>query len=605
MKFVDVADSFNKIEQESSRLKITYLLADLLKKATPGEAAIISYFSLGNLNPTYIGSQFNFASKGMIKVIAKLLDSSESAITAKTKKIGDQGLILEESEWELSNKEHLTVSQINKKLHEFLELSGTGSQEKKEKYLLDLLKELEPVSAKYIVRIILGKLRLGFSDMTLLDAFSWMYAGDKSIRKDLEAAYNVCVDIGLIIKTLKKDGLEGIKEMSITPGVPIRLAAAERLPDAKAIVEKLGECIAQPKLDGFRLQVHIDKTKSPAIVRFFSRNLKDMSDMFPDLKEAVLKLNVETFVAEGEAIAYDTHSGVFLPFQETVKRKRKHDIAVTAQEFPLKLYFFDILYFNDKSLLGATHEHRRNILLKIVDNKEVKKEDTVFAIDEKKIQTYKDLENYFVQNISAGLEGLVVKKPDAIYQAGKRNFNWVKLKRQETGKLDDTIDCVILGYYAGRGKRASFGIGALLVGVYDKQKDRFETVAKIGTGLKDDEWKEVKEKCDKIKVSDKPKNVECAKELYPDVWVNPDIVCMIRADEITLSPLHAAGGSSEKLGMALRFPRFMGYRPDKSALQATTVKELKHLYSIQFSSKTRKSSDAKKKKRVIKVMSIF
>ena len=180
----------------------------------------------------------------------------------------------------------------------------------------------------------------------------------------------------------------------------------------------------------------------------------------------------------------------------------------------------------------------------------------------------------------------MVKKPNSIYQPGKRNFNWIKFKRHEVGHLEDTIDAVVLGYYAGSGKRALFGIGAFLVGVYNKEKDIFQTIAKIGTGLSDQEWKEFKKKCDAIKIPDKPVNVECPKELFPDVWTDPEIVCLVRADEITLSPLHTADKTSEHLGYALRFPRFMGYRPDKSAMQATTTKEVKRLFEDQFPHKS-------------------
>jgi DNA ligase-1 len=236
-------------------------------------------------------------------------------------------------------------------------------------------------------------------------------------------------------------------------------------------------------------------------------------------------------------------------------------------------------------------------LLDLFKNKTIQKQGIVFAIEEKKIKKNKDLENYFKENITLGLEGLVVKKTDSVYQAGKRNFNWVKLKREETGHLQDTIDCVILGYYAGKGKRALFGIGALLVGIFNKRRDCFQTVAKIGTGLTDEGWKEIKKKSDREAVINKPKNVECAKELYPDVWCSPKIVCMVRADEITLSPLHTAGHTEKHHGMALRFPRFMGYRPDKSAFDATQVKELEELYEMQFKGKSHK----KKKKRTKKI----
>ncbi len=170
---------------------------------------------------------------------------------------------------------------------------------------------------------------------------------------------------------------------------------------------------------------------------------------------------------------------------------------------------------------------------------------------------------------------------DSIYQPGKRNFNWIKLKRHTTGHLEDTIDTVVLGYYVGKGRRAGFGIGAFLVGVYDKKQDLFKTIAKIGTGLKDADWGILKEKCDKIKTDHKPANVDCAKELFPDVWILPEIVVAIKADEITLSPLHTAVKTETHPGMALRFPRFVGYREDKSEIDATTVNEIKSMYESQ------------------------
>jgi len=587
MKFRDVALVFDAIEKESSRTKITIMLADVLRKATPTEASIIAYLSLGSLQPPYLATQFNFAEKSMLKVVANLLDKSVETVRAAAHKYGDLGMVIEEGSWRGSS-EILSVHDVYKTLHQFLVITGTGSQDIKEEKFIKFLKVLDPLSAKYVVRVVLGALRLGFSDMTLLDAFSWMETGDKSIRSDLENAYNVCADIGLIIKTLKEKGLDGIKQMGIEPGIPIRPAAAERMQDAKAIYHKLGPCIAQPKLDGFRLQVHVDKRDATPKIYFFSRNLIDMSEMFPDLRKAVLDLNVKDLVAEGEAIAYDEETDAFLPFQETVKRKRKHGVEQAAQEFPLKLFFFDILYLNNKSLLDKSHEARRSILEDILDTKIIKAHDNIYPISEVKLHTAKELEDYFDLNISHGLEGIIVKRPDAHYQPGKRNFNWIKLKRQESGSLDDTIDCVILGYYLGHGKRASFGIGALLVGVFNPKLDRFETVAKIGTGLTDQEWKDQKKACDKLKVAECPHNVVCAKGLYPDVWVVPEIVCMIRADEITRSPMHTAGATQDNLGLALRFPRLMGYRPDKSARDATTIKELERLFELQFNKKEKK-----------------
>jgi DNA ligase-1 len=198
-------------------------------------------------------------------------------------------------------------------------------------------------------------------------------------------------------------------------------------------------------------------------------------------------------------------------------------------------------------------------------------------IQEIPITTSQELEAYFIQEIAAGLEGLVIKKPDSVYQAGKRSFNWIKLKYQASEKLQDTLDVVILGYYSGKGKRAQLGIGAFLVGIYNHEDDSYETVAKVGTGLTDSQWIELKKQCDQSAVLKKPNNVICADDLAPMVWIAPELVCEVLADEITISPIHTAGKTKNTLGLALRFPRFVQYRSDKSAIQTTSIEELKTL----------------------------
>lgn len=577
MKFIEVAHSFDEIEPIAARLEITRLLADLFKKASAHEAEIIASLSLGQLHPPHIGTQFNIAEKNLIKAVADFLKESEHNIQKEMKHLGDIGLVLTAHQWQPSAE--LSVTQVYHALCTLEKMGGTGSQEEKTDFLVQLFTQLDPLSAKFVARVIIGKLRLGFSDMTIIDALSWMEYGDKSLRPALENAYNICADIGLIAKTLKEGGSTSIEHMNIKLGTPIIPSAAERLPTAKAIFEKLGNCIAEPKLDGFRLQIHLDKTTSHPKIHFFSRNLQDMSPMFPDLIKELLKLDVQTLICEGEAIGYDTNTGGFLRFQETVKRKRKHGIEEAANEFPLQLFLFDLLYLNGQSCLDMPYTKRHAQLVKLLSDV---KSEHLFAIEHKKIESAKELEDYFYSEVAQGLEGLVVKRPDAIYQPGKRNFNWIKLKRQEEGHLEDTIDCVILGYYAGEGKRAHFGIGAFLVGVYNKQLDLFQTVAKIGTGMTDDEWKTLKKKCDALAVEHKPTNVQCAKELTPDVWVTPELICRVRADEITLSPLHSAGKTETHLGYALRFPRFMDYRLDKNVQEATTNEEIKRFYEDQF-----------------------
>lgn len=576
MLFQDVTVTFVQIEQESSRVKMTQLLAELFGRATPHEAEILANISLGMLRAPYQGYFFNFAEKGMKEVVARMLDVTAETISRHLIKTGDLGAVVAEGTWQIDKQ--LTIIEVYRALENFEKLSGSGSFEDKTTALVVLLKKVDPISAQYIVRIVLQKLRLGFSEMTVIDALSWMLAGDKSLRDRIEYAFNVSADIGLIARLVRDGGINAIDKISITVGVPIRPAAAERMPSAAAIIEKLGSCVAQPKFDGFRVQVHIDKrTKEPRI-HFFSRNLLDMSAMFPDLTAAVKDLDVETLVMEGEALAYDEETGSYLPFQETVKRRRKHDIAEVATEFPLKLVLFDILYLNGDSLLDKPERERLMLLKKVIDTN---KSELLSVAEQVKIETAAALEEYFNRSITAGLEGVVVKRPDARYQPGKRNFNWIKLKRTQRGKLEDTIDAVVLGYYHGKGKRASFGIGAILIGVFNEKNDQFETIAKIGTGLSDDAWVALKKKCDALALKSIPHNVVVPKELVPDVWVAPEMVIVVLADEITRSPVHTAGVEDKQPGYALRFPRFVEYRLDKSATEATSVNEIKRMFVNQ------------------------
>ena len=576
MKFKECMQYFQSLEQEPSRTAMTKILAELLTKATAKDAKTIAYFSMGSLFPPYQEIQFNIAQKNMIAILAEFLNAAENTIQHHAKQAGDLGLVIFEM-WQ-GKDQGLTLQQVYELLVDVAKICGTGSSEKKAKALIKILEQVDALCAKFIVRIVTKTMRLGFSDMTFLDALSWMECGSKKLTPEIEHAYNICADLGLVTYILKDGGMKAIEKMDIHVGIPILPAAAERLKSPQAIIDKLGDCVAQPKLDGFRVQVHVKKSGSKTDVHFFSRNMLDMSDMFPDLKEAVAHLPVKSLICEGEAIAYDEATDTFLHFQETVKRKRKHDIEQVSQELPLRLYLFDILYLDGESYLDKTHKQRRK---ELVDLCKHFKDVDIQVIQEKHIHTAKELQEYFLTCIGAGLEGLVVKREDAIYQPGKRNFNWIKLKRESHGELIDTVDGVILGYYVGRGKRAHFGIGAFLLGLYDDHTDQFKTVAKVGTGLSDVGWKELKKRCEPLIVQQQPKNVVCAKELFPDVWLEPIIVCEILSEEITLSPMHTAGRTDEHLGYGLRFPRFVKYRDDKSAQEATTVKELKELYQHQ------------------------
>jgi len=381
----------------------------------------------------------------------------------------------------------------------------------------------------------------------------------------------------LIGKTLWEGGLEAVEKLDVEFGRPIRSQLCERLPDPKSILEKYqGEAHVQYKYDGFRIQIH----KKGKNVRLFSRNLEETTPMFPDITSGVLKqIKADSIILDSEGLAFNPESEEFLPFQETTKRRRKHGIEEAAKATPLKAFVFDIMYINGKSLVDTPLSERLQIMAKAIEGDEVLIEQPgEFMNDADKMGLM------LQEALTKGLEGLIVKRPDSLYEAGARNFNWIKLKRHSSGELKDTIDCVILGYVYGRGKRSDFGAGALLVGVYDEEKDEFVTVSKIGTGLTDEEFREIHKRADKIKVDHKPARVNAV--LQPSVWIKPEIVIEVLADEITRSPIHTAGKDEAGVGYALRFPRLVKFRDaDKRAEDSTTVSELIKMYKGQYSKK--------------------
>ncbi|MBI2593072.1 ATP-dependent DNA ligase, partial [Candidatus Daviesbacteria bacterium] len=471
-------------------------------------------------------------------------------------------------------KSNLSIKEVFEELKKIARFSGDGTVENKISSLSALLEKSSGIEAKHLVRIPIGNSRLGIGDPTILDAFAKAKLGDKSKRKLLEGAYNRVSDLGLVGQTLWKGGLKAVESLQVTVGKPIRSQLAERLPNPEAILKKFeGSAHIQLKWDGFRIQIHKDGDK----VRLFSRNLEETTPMFPDITQGVLKqVKAKSAILDSEALAYNPESNEFLPFQETTQRRRKHGIEEAAKRLPLKAMVFDIMFLNGKSLMEEPVTKRIKYLTKVIDGDDVLIAQPGEITDKKEV-----IQKQFDEAISEGLEGLIVKRPDSLYEAGARNFNWVKQKRNSSGELNDTVDCVILGYVFGKGKRAEFGAGALLVGVYDKEKDEFVTVSKIGTGLTDEEWREVHKRADKIKVSHKPARVNSV--LTPSVWIEPKIVIEVLADEITRSPIHSAGRDENGVGYALRFPRLVRFREaDKKPEDATTVKELIEMYKLQF-----------------------
>lgn len=569
MTFHDFSLVLQKIEFTASRNEITELLAGLFTQLDPQEIDATCWLLLGRIVPPYEGLEFQFAEKMLMRAIERTYGFTVDAINTDFKSKGDLADVVSMYAASTSIQSTQSISKVYAVLTQIAKENGVGSQDRKIEQVSELLTALDSLSAKFVVRILLTRLRLGFSDMTLLDALSWAKLGDKSARKSLEDAYQIKCDIGKLATQWMANGYEGISSIDIEIGIPIQPALCQRLKTATEMIEKMGKIFAESKYDGTRVQIHL---RPPALtddwtVRTFTRSLEESSAMFPELHQASSIFGQHSLILDCEAIGYDQSTGKLLPFQETIQRKRKHDVELFSQQVPLKFFVFDVLFLDGKSLIHTPLVERKEILHHLFS--EINGKEHPFIESETLVTSdATELRQFHKKQLDAGLEGAVIKKFDSPYQPGRKGWSWVKFKEEETAeaKLSDTIDAVVLGYWYGKGKRNQFGLGAFLIGISGPD-ERILTLSKVGTGLSDDQWRELKSRTESLVTVNQPASYIVNKGLVPDVWIEPEIVVEVAADELTKSPMHSAG-------LALRFPRLVRFRDDKKIDQITTQSEL-------------------------------
>jgi len=582
MQFARLCDYFARIEATPKRLEKTALLKEILAECAVEEVRQAVYLCLGILSPKYTKLEFNMADKMVVRAVAFANKKQVSEVWEIYKKVGDLGSVAEEMGTVTRGGrigDSKEVAEIYEELAKVARMGGQGSQEQKVAGLAKLLKEASGLEAKYIVRMVLSKLRLGFFDKTVLDTLSILDKGDKSARETLDRLYQIAPDVGELAVLVKKIGVDKARgEVAIELGRPVIPALAQRLESTVEMIQKMGKVIVEAKYDGTRVQVHYAKDKAcrqetarqglfeeegeQAWVRTFTRNLDESTNQFPELLTIGEQVGAREVILDAEAVGYDPKSGELVNFQTTIKRKRKNGIREMAEAIPLKFFVFDILYLDGESLLDKPLFERREILKKTITGTGPLVVDEIFVTE-----NANELSRFHKDKLAEGLEGVMVKKYDGAYTPGRQAFNWVKHKEVEgqEGKLLDTIDVLVMGYYRGRGKRVGFGMGALLVGI--QSGDSIVTIAKIGTGLSDALFHEIFEKLQKLGSSSKDPSYLVDKSLLPDEWVSPNLVLEVAADEVTVSPTHSSG-------YALRFPRLVRVREDKDITGVTTIKEL-------------------------------
>ncbi|MEM4869617.1 MAG: ATP-dependent DNA ligase [Desulfurococcaceae archaeon] len=585
-----LVDTMERIELITARTQMVAYLVTLFKQTPPSIVDKVVYMIQGRLWPDWKKMpELGLGEKLLIKAIALASNTSEREVEQLAKNLGDLGKAAESLKQRLMTKQtttlfsfaskqqvELTVLTVYNTLVKIALTQGEGSKDLKIRLAAGLLRDASPKEAKFIVRFIEGKLRVGIGDATIMDALASAYGGGAYARAVIERAYNLRADLGEVARILAEKGLEELRKIKPEVGVPIRPMLAERLSDPKEILAKVGgECFVEYKYDGERAQIH----KKGGNVWIYSRRLEDITHQYPDVVQRVLEsIETDEAIVEGEIVAYDPETGELKPFQELMHRKRKHDVHVAIKDYPVKVFLFDLLYLNGEDYTVKPLLERRAALEKIV-----KETDDFLVAKYIRTSNVEELEKFFLQAISEGAEGVMVKAlhRDAVYQAGARGWLWIKYKRDYKSEMADTVDLVVVGAFYGRGRRGG-KFGALLMAAYNPEEDVFETVCKVGSGFKDEDLDRLPEIL-KPYIRDR-KHPRVVAEMEPDVWVEPALVAEIIGAELTLSPIHtcAKGTVKPDAGISIRFPRFIRWRPDKKPEDATTSQELVEMYRRQL-----------------------
>ncbi len=577
MRYEILAEAYRDLEAATARLALIDRLAELVRQ-TPSELLpTVALLCQGQIAPDFAGVELGLAERMAARAAAQAAGVPVEQVLATARETGDLGLAAERllaAEAAGSRPATLEVGMVFDTLHQIAQAQGEGSQARKLAPLVGLLQRATPLEARYLVRTVTGTLRLGIGTATILDALAQVHAGGRAARPVLERAYNICSDLGLVAATLVDGGLAAVEAMQVRAGNPVRPMLAQRLSSPAEILAKLGgSCAAEYKYDGIRVQAH---RTADGRLELYTRRLDRVSTQFPEVVALLgQSLGPREAILEGEVVAFDPASGELRPFQDVMFRRRKYGITEAVSDVPVSLFCFELLYADGADLTRLPYLERRARLAQAITGSARLRLTTATQVADEAA-----LEAVFEQAVAEGCEGVICKSlsPTVGYQAGARGWSWIKLKRDYRSELSDTLDLVVVGGLAGRGRRAGM-YGALLLAVYDPGADQFQTICKCGTGFSDAELAALPARLAPLVRAERPARVDS--RWAADVWFEPTVVVEVLAAELTVSPHHTAGWGLLKpdAGLALRFPRFTGrWRDDKAPTDATTIEEVLEMY---------------------------
>lgn len=565
MKYSILAEIYEKLEKESGKIKKTEILSELIKKMPTELLPKVILLVSGKIFPSYSEEKTGVAGQMMIKAISKSTGLSESEINNKLKDLGDLGLVAEncikhKKQRTLSQKS-LTIENVYDNIQKLSQLTGSGSQERKLNLIAELLSSAKPKEARYIVRSVLETLRIGVAEGIIRDSIAKAFNVNNKV---VENAWFLNANYGEIAQIAKKQGESGLKKVRIELGKPIMVMLGEKSPTLEKALGTYENPLLEFKYDGLRIQIHKKDDK----IWLFTRRLEDVTKQFPDLaKYAKKAIKAKSCLIEGETIGIDTKTKKPVLFQQLSRRiQRKYDIEKMVEKIPVQINLFDIIYLNGKSLFDERFENRRKLLEKNVIPISGKFE----LAKQIKTKNLKKAKEFYEKSLKANQEGLMIKNGDAKYQPGRRVGQWTKVK-----PTMENLDVTITSAEWGKGKRKGW-FGSFTLSI--RSDSEFLSIGKLGTGLKDEEFKKLTDKLKKLIPTPFVKT-KSGKIIYPNkIEFSPKIVKIVievAYEQIQKSPKYESG-------FALRFPRLKRFRYDKSIEDVDTLDRIKKLYEQQF-----------------------
>ena len=549
-KLVEV---YEKISSTSSRLEKQDIIADFLMYIKETDADItydITLLLQGKIFPPWSDKEMGISTQLIIKALSNLLGESTKSIENKLAEVGDMGEISEEliknNKQVTFFKVPLTVKKVLSNLRKTESITGSKSQNKKINYLLELYTSASPLEAKYITRTITERLRIGVGEGTLVEAIAQAYNIDKEI---IDRAYMLSNDLGEVASRAQ-ESIESVKSLTITPGKPIKPMLAQLSPGIKESITEMKKVICETKYDGIRVQIHHYNNKT----KIFTRRLENVTNALPEVVEYIEEaLPSKDFIVEGEVIA--TKDNKPISFQYILQRvKRKYDIDKMREKIPLKVFLFDVLYY-DKPTAELPIIQRRQLLEEIVTTSKNVELSTMKIVSQ---ENYTEAEKLFTWSIDEGHEGIMFKDVTSPYSPGKRGKNMLKYK-----PLRETLDCVITGGTYGKGKRAKF-FGSYLLSLLDEKTGEYKTLVHAATGMDDDLLASLTKRMEKLIISKSEQNV----------FFKPKVILEIAYSEIVESNEYESGYS-------LRFPAIKGVRDDIGLDEVDTLSKLHQMIDLQ------------------------